>query len=689
MSTTTTDRTSRIGDIAIKAPCKAASTGNLTLSGEQTVDGVALVTGDRCLVKNQTAGANNGIYVVDTGTWTRSTDFDGPYDIATGTLVLVIAGGAVNGNTMWEVTATGAITIGTTSIVFTSAALNDSSTVTFLQAGTGAVSRSLQSKARETFSVKDFGAVGDGSTNDSPAFQLAFNAAASATYGARIYLPAGSYRLNILVTYSGKAVQVIGDGIELSKLLVNNANGALQFTFTTTTVTVDFLTMSGFSVVANTGTNCGVAIKASWPNTSTLPSSPQAILRDLYIRSNVYGINVASNPYFTTCLQLVNAAATRIEDVFISQIGNTVGTGLYLNNSAASSAFFVRMRDCDFEGLQYGVLQDGWLESAHINGCDFVSPQFGLWFNNNTATPQLPLLRIQNTHINAVRRGGYFKSFKDIQISGHNITIFNDAQNTTDAIVYGLHFEGCALVRVSDGYVGSFPNASTGVATSAELIYLQDCSDVEITDNQLDVSLGGSQATAYGVNVGVDSTRVKVHDNQFRTALGSAGITYVLVKPDTFSNERTHVFDNEFNDGSVGVRFTDIANGSIRNNRFDATTTGISITGSTVPKSASLICMGNAPRQNQTLTNNSATPSVGSALNEWFQASNSGATTITNFTEGYDGQTINIYFSNGNTTIQNNANIITKSGANFTGAADGVAILTLIYGVWRMSETRP
>jgi len=59
-----------------KEAVRVATTGNITLSGLQTIDSVALAAGDRVLVKDQTAQAQNGIYVVSTGAWTRATDFD-------------------------------------------------------------------------------------------------------------------------------------------------------------------------------------------------------------------------------------------------------------------------------------------------------------------------------------------------------------------------------------------------------------------------------------------------------------------------------------------------------------------------------------------------------------------------------------------------------------------------------------
>jgi hypothetical protein len=55
---------------------RVATTGNITLSGTQTIDGVAVIAGDRVLVKNQTTKSQNGMYVVAAGGWGRATDLD-------------------------------------------------------------------------------------------------------------------------------------------------------------------------------------------------------------------------------------------------------------------------------------------------------------------------------------------------------------------------------------------------------------------------------------------------------------------------------------------------------------------------------------------------------------------------------------------------------------------------------------
>ena len=104
-----------VGNVAIKAPCDVATTANITLNGEQTIDGI-VTSASRVLVKNQTSSINNGIYISDSGAWQRTNDFDGVRDVAQGTLVLVNGGTAGAG--FWYVSTTGNPTPGTDAISF-------------------------------------------------------------------------------------------------------------------------------------------------------------------------------------------------------------------------------------------------------------------------------------------------------------------------------------------------------------------------------------------------------------------------------------------------------------------------------------------------------------------------------------------------------------------------------------------
>lgn len=101
-----------------------ATTGPITLAGEQTVNGVAVVTGDRVLVKDQANNVDNGIYEANTSAWSRAPDFDGSLDAVDGTLVLVqVAGGAAQ---LYELDAVNPVIIGTSALVFTQSSLTPS-----------------------------------------------------------------------------------------------------------------------------------------------------------------------------------------------------------------------------------------------------------------------------------------------------------------------------------------------------------------------------------------------------------------------------------------------------------------------------------------------------------------------------------------------------------------------------------
>lgn len=102
----------------VRVATTAAGTLATSFENGDTVDGVALATGDRILIKNQASGEENGIYVVQaTGAPTRAFDFDSDSDAVRGAFIPVIDGD-VNAKTSWMHTTAGAITLGSTSLTF-------------------------------------------------------------------------------------------------------------------------------------------------------------------------------------------------------------------------------------------------------------------------------------------------------------------------------------------------------------------------------------------------------------------------------------------------------------------------------------------------------------------------------------------------------------------------------------------
>lgn len=109
------------GSSTWKFPVRAATTvaGTLASGFENgdTIDGVVLATGDRVLLKNQAAGAENGIYTVNaSGAPTRALDYDVAAEIVGS--MCVVREGTVNADTVWLLTNNGTLVIGTTALVY-------------------------------------------------------------------------------------------------------------------------------------------------------------------------------------------------------------------------------------------------------------------------------------------------------------------------------------------------------------------------------------------------------------------------------------------------------------------------------------------------------------------------------------------------------------------------------------------
>jgi phage-related tail fiber protein len=100
-----------------KDSVRAVTTANITLTNTQTVDGVALAVGERVLVKNQTVGSANGIYVVATGAWTRAVDADANAEVTSG-LAVTVTEGTTQGDTVWTLATNDPIVVGTTALTF-------------------------------------------------------------------------------------------------------------------------------------------------------------------------------------------------------------------------------------------------------------------------------------------------------------------------------------------------------------------------------------------------------------------------------------------------------------------------------------------------------------------------------------------------------------------------------------------
>ena len=226
---------------AIKAECQCASTGNLTLSGLQTIDGYTTLVGDRVLVKNQTNQAENGIYVAASGTWARSSDANTWNSLISA--FTFIQNGSTQANSGWVCTISTGGTLGTTPVTWSQLA----SAASYF-AGTGLTLSSY------TFSITPVGTAGTyGSASSVPVFVT--NASGQVTSVTNTSISIAPSQINATIPNSG---------LTNSSITINGSNISLGGSATITAVNPNALTigtgLSGSSyngstavTIANTG----------------------------------------------------------------------------------------------------------------------------------------------------------------------------------------------------------------------------------------------------------------------------------------------------------------------------------------------------------------------------------------------------------------------------------------------------
>jgi hypothetical protein len=143
---------------------------------------------------------------------------------------------------------------------------------------TGATGKTVNTKFQEYISVKDFGAVGDGTTNDTTAMQAAITAVA--TTGQSLYVPSGTYKITAALTSTGH-LNMFGDG------------DTSVISFSTATLSGSGLTVSG-SITAIQ--NITSASKNS--STVTFASSPSLVAGDVFCLSSTDVWNAARAYYY-------------------------------------------------------------------------------------------------------------------------------------------------------------------------------------------------------------------------------------------------------------------------------------------------------------------------------------------------------------------------------------------------------
>ena len=248
--------------------------------------------------------------------------------------------------------------------------------VTFLAAGTGAVQRTALDKFRETVSVKDFGAVGDGVANDTAAIKAAIAASSS------VLFPQGTYLITESLEPTGIWKRWHFDNVDI---VAPFAGAAILLRNTT-----DNLAMSGTLRIncQNAANSCGIRLRATaeftGPCTSSVFDTVQIFNATIGIHMYSDGVNgVFYNTFRTvTCLYCQTAIllqtdnpsliswvnANMFDSVFIRQCGD----GIVVNKGDFNSFNYVEIESLTGTAikLQRAVgfnMNGGWIEGCAVN----------------------------------------------------------------------------------------------------------------------------------------------------------------------------------------------------------------------------------------------------------------------------------------------------------------------------------
>ena len=235
----------------------------------------------------------------------------GPDYTETSSTVITLVVGAADGDNVEIITGSQVTANGSSSAL-----------VTFLQSGTGAVARTVQSKERDTVSVKDYGAVGDGVTDDTAAIQAAVNYWVANPVD--LLFPSNStfyVTTAIVATFSSNCVLqkcITGYGSRLTTAagVVN----ALTVTVSGASTVVRNLMIEGLEI-AHAGTGYGLVMQGPLAATSYLYG---CTVRDLVI-TGASGMSLLGN-FFES--EISNC---RIE-------AGTTGYGIYISTAGGSGA---------------------------------------------------------------------------------------------------------------------------------------------------------------------------------------------------------------------------------------------------------------------------------------------------------------------------------------------------------------
>lgn len=436
-----------------REPVLVATTANITLAGEQTIDAVAVEAGDRVLVMNQSDSSDNGIYTCNTGVWTRAPDARSTRTLNKGVTVRVQSGTAHGGELyqcmtlnpdigddplIFAVTSDGGggggggaeDMFGNLGAIFTGK--NMSTPAEFLDANNYIDSRL-------------YGVVGDGVTANATALNAALAAAAAMTYRCRVILPAGTVNIGSKITIP-QGVVLEGQGAALVWGGIGAVKYGTRIKWTGSTTTGTIFDSSSSAVVHDWGIK-NLTIDGGVAQTE--PAIQGSQLKAIVVRSGFY------QKITNVSIQLVGIGISFEPNFALGGSNNLIEWGEYRDiNMFCVNVGIVMCVNCTLSDLTAGGTTNN--QFFNINMYQFMTRawQFCAMADDNRVTGGHALTSVTNAigiEFNSLDPTGitgvYGNTFMNYEIQGDGSAEYGIVSGNTgypDA-VFGNSFIGGAL----------------------------------------------------------------------------------------------------------------------------------------------------------------------------------------------------------------------------------------------------